>query len=175
MLVRLAAVLIVLLLAACTGVERDSATEASPSEAPQSTPDAHEPEGGHGTAKKCPVTVGTVRAWGSGTWEELTYRNGPLWVALYPKGIVHATAEDVQEDGPIAIKFGWWRETKGRLAIDGRRLDETESLLRARVPTGYGKRGFQSTALIFSGPGCWEVTGSLGVAKLTFVTRVVGP
>jgi hypothetical protein len=121
----------------------------------------------------CPVTRGTWEMW-PGNWSELTYRNGPLRVALYPDGIAQARRDDVREDGSIAIKFAWWREVKGRLAIMGRRLDAPAPPLRAHIPTGYGREGFQSTAVIFASPGCWEVTGSLGAARLTFVTSVVG-
>jgi hypothetical protein len=45
--------------------------------------------------------------------------------------------------------------------------------LRAEVPSGYGDKGFQATALVFATPGCWEVTGRVGDAGLTFVTKVV--
>jgi len=45
--------------------------------------------------------------------------------------------------------------------------------LRARIPDGYGDTGFQATALIFPTEGCWEVTGKVGEASRTFVTRVV--
>jgi hypothetical protein len=123
----------------------------------------------------CPVTVGTRETWPDGNSIELTYRDGPLFVALYPDGIVQATPDDVWEDGSIAIKFGWWRGVKGTLAIEGRRLDAPAPPVQARIPSGYGSSGFQSTAVIFAGPGCWEVTGSLGAVRLTFVTRVVGP
>jgi hypothetical protein len=168
--------MVVLLLAACTGDERDAATEASSTVTAPTSTDEHEPEGvGYVPVEECPTTVGTLRSWGAGNWEELTYRKGPLWVALYPRGIVQATSDDVQEDGSIAMKFAWWREARGRLAIVSRRLDAAAAPLRAHIPTGYGRRGFQSTALIFSSPGCWEVTGSLREAKLTFVTRVVAP
>ena len=36
-----------------------------------------------------------------------------------------------------------------------------------------GDRGFQATYIIFPTPGCWEVTGRVGDAKVTFITRVV--
>jgi hypothetical protein len=61
----------------------------------------------------CPVTVGTRETWPDGNSIELTYRDGPLFVALYPDGIVQATPDDVWEDGSIAIKFGWWRGGQG--------------------------------------------------------------
>ena len=53
------------------------------------------------------------------------------------------------------------------------RLDSAAPPLRAEVPSGYGERGFQATYLIFPTLGCWEVTGRVGDARVTFVTRIV--
>jgi hypothetical protein len=71
------------------------------------------------------------------------------------------------------MKFGWTRGVRGRLRIEGRRLDAPASPLRSVIPDGYGEIGFQPTYLVFSTPGCWEVTGRVGDASLTFVTKVV--
>jgi hypothetical protein len=79
----------------------------------------------------------------------------------------------VLKDGALSMKFPWYRGVRGQLTIVGHRLDATAPALRASVPSGYGDIGFQSTALIFPTPGCWEVTGSVGKEELTFVTRVV--
>jgi hypothetical protein len=79
----------------------------------------------------------------------------------------------VLPDGSLSMKFGWQRGVRGVLAIDGRRLDAAAPPLRAYIPSGYGDIGFQATALIFPTPGCWEVTGHVGTASLTFTTRVV--
>ena len=79
----------------------------------------------------------------------------------------------VLDDGSLAMKFPWWRGVQGPLRIDGRRLDASAPPLRADIPSGYGERGFQATSLIFPVPGCWEVTGRVGNASLTFITRVV--
>jgi hypothetical protein len=76
-------------------------------------------------------------------------------------------------DGSLGMKFGWQRGVRGHLTIDGRRLDGSAPPLRAVVPNGYGQIGFQATSLVFSTPGCWEVTGHVGDASLTFVTRVM--
>jgi hypothetical protein len=43
--------------------------------------------------------------------------------------------------------------------------------LRAHIPKGYDE--IQPTGVLFAGPGCWEVTGRVGDAALTFVTLVV--
>jgi hypothetical protein len=79
----------------------------------------------------------------------------------------------VTQDGSLGMKLGWRRGVRGHLTIEGRRLDGPALALRARIPDGYGDFGFQSTYVIFSTPGCWEVTGRVGDASLTFVTNVV--
>jgi hypothetical protein len=71
------------------------------------------------------------------------------------------------------MKFPWERSVRGQLTIDGRRLDALAPPLRADIPCCYGDIGFQATALIFATPGCWEVTGHVGDANLTFITNVV--
>jgi hypothetical protein len=55
-------------------------------------------------------------------------------------------------------------------------LDARAPRLRADISDNYGAIGFQPMYLIFSTPGCWQVTGHVGDWKawsLTFVTRVV--
>jgi len=79
----------------------------------------------------------------------------------------------VEADGSLVMKVPWHRGDRGQLSITGRRLDGPAAPLRARIPTGYGEIGFQSAALIFPTPGCWEVTGRVGGAQLTFVSLVV--
>jgi hypothetical protein len=79
----------------------------------------------------------------------------------------------VLPDGSLSMKFGWQRGVRGALRIDGRRLDATAPPLRAHIPNAYGDIGFQATALIFPTPGCWEVTGRVGNASVTFITKVV--
>ena len=79
----------------------------------------------------------------------------------------------VLPDGSLSMKFGWQRGVRGALTIDGARLDEAAPPLRSHIPAGYGDIGFQATALIFPTPGCWEVTGHVGNASLTFITKVV--
>jgi hypothetical protein len=99
----------------------------------------------------------------------------------------HPVAGDVHmKAGTIA-----WRETpstvhtaaetpacpvtapNGRGRAGQRGLDGSAGPLRASIPTGHGETGFQSTGLLFAGPGCWEVTGRVGDASLSFVTLVV--
>lgn len=104
-----------------------------------------------------------------------SYGNGLLSVGRWPDGTVVFKPGGpgfVMRDGSLGMKFGWRRGVRGRLTIEGRRLDAPALRLRARVPDGYGDFGFQSTYLVFSTPGCWEVTGRVGNASLTFVTKV---
>ena len=79
----------------------------------------------------------------------------------------------VTSDGALGMKFGWQRGVTGQLSIEGRRLDGTAPPLRSEVSSGYGPSGFQATYVIFPTPGCWEVTGRVGDASVTFVTSVV--
>jgi hypothetical protein len=104
------------------------------------------------------------------------YGNGKLWTTLSPNGTVEfrpGGPGSVDPDGSLGMKFPWWRGVRGKLIIEGKRLDRASPPLRAHIPEGYGDTGFQSTALIFPTAGCWEVTGRVGDASLTFVTRVI--
>lgn len=99
---------------------------------------------------------------------------GPF--GLWPEGTVvfkPGGAGFVTRDGSLGMKFGWQRGVRGQLRIEGHRLDASAPPLRSEVPEGYGDLGFQPTYLIFPTPGCWEVTGRVGEASVTFVTRVV--
>lgn len=99
---------------------------------------------------------------------------GPF--GLWPNGTVvfkPGGAGFVTRDGSLGMKFGWTRGVRGRLQIEGHRLDGPASPLRAHIPDGYGDFGFQATSLIFATPGCWEVTGRVGEASVTFVTMVL--
>ena len=105
-----------------------------------------------------------------------SHGNGKLWTVLYPDGTVvfrRGGPGFILSDGSLSMKFPWWRGVRGKLSIEGRRLDSSAPPLRARIPEGYGDTGFQSTAIIFPTEGCWEVTGKVGEASLTFVTKVV--
>lgn len=115
---------------------------------------------------RCDVTMPTAEGYGS---EQL------LVLGLWPKGDVifkPGGAGFVTNDGALGMKFGWNRGVRGKLQIEGRRLDGTAAPLRSEVPNGYGDIGFQSSYVIFPTPGCWEVTARVGEAQLVFVTRV---
>ena len=78
----------------------------------------------------------------------------------------------VTSDGALGMKFPWQRGVRGKLVITGRRLDAEAPALRSEVNNGYGDIGFQASYVIFPTPGCWEVTGHVADASVTFVTRV---
>jgi len=104
------------------------------------------------------------------------YGNEALSTGLWLEGKVvfrPGGPGETLDDGSLSMKFWWWRLARGKLTIQGRRLDGPSPPLRARIPDGYGDIGFQATALIFPTPGCWEVTGRVGDKTLTFVTQVV--
>jgi hypothetical protein len=114
-----------------------------------------------------------------GQTERGSYGNGRLSVGpfgLWPDGTVIFKPGGpgfVTADGSLGMKFGWRRGVRGRLSIEGRRLDAHASPLRSEVPDGYGDFGFQATYVIFPTPGCWEVRASIANTRLMFVTRVV--
>jgi hypothetical protein len=101
------------------------------------------------------------------------YGNGRLWTVLWPRGVFVAGPGDLERDGSISVKFPWWRRGYGYLKITGRRIDARADRLRAHIPRGYGRTGFQSTAVTFPTAGCWRVTGTAGPDRLTVVTLVV--
>lgn len=79
----------------------------------------------------------------------------------------------ITRDGALGMKYPWWRGVRGQLKIEGRRLDAAAPPLRSEVNNGYGDIGFHASYVIFPTPGCWEVTGRVADASVTFVTRVV--
>jgi len=147
-----------------------SARSTSPKPASQSVATAAN------TSQTCPVTVPNGSTPPGERRSRQHHGNGSLWTGLWPDGTVvfkPKGAGFVLEDGSLAMKFWWWRAVKGKLIIEGRRLDGPAGPLRASIPKGYRDTGFQASALIFPTEGCWEVTGRAGEASLTFVTRVV--
>ena len=120
-------------------------------------------------ADSCPVTIqNDIGAGGKyGDWQLSTV----LWergeFIFKPGGSGFVTP-----DGALGIKYPWWRGVRGTLHIEGRRLDGPAGPLRSEF-VDYGPTGFQASYVIFPTPGCWEVTGRAGEARLTFVARIV--
>lgn len=126
---------------------------------------------------QCPVTRPgkapadfAERLFGSG----YAFGSDDLWVGgLGADGVIVADPAFVEPDGSIGWKLGWWRITPGALTISGRRLDAPAPPLRGEAGDGYGTSGFQASGVYFPTEGCWEVTGTVGDATLTFVTFVL--
>jgi hypothetical protein len=93
-----------------------------------------------------------------------------LWISLWRD--TPSEPDDMLDDGSMSMKFPWWRGVKGKLTIEGRRLDGSAPPLRSIIPDGYGDTGFQPTGLIFPTEGCWEVVGKVGDVSLKFVILV---
>jgi len=101
------------------------------------------------------------------------YGNGSLWVGgLWRHGIVIMTRDDIDQQGQLQMKFGWYRLTSGYLKITGRRLDGPAPPATG-LTSGYGLTGFNASAVIFPTEGCWQITGRVGRASLTFTTFVI--
>jgi hypothetical protein len=106
------------------------------------------------------------------------YGNDSLWTELWmwDVGQVPVPASHLQADGSFGpMKWAWYRHRPGRLTIEGRRLDAPAPPLQAWIPDGYGDVGLQVAGIAFPTVGCWEITGRLGEASLTFVTQVIPP
>lgn len=137
-----------------------------------------QPQGGDGGNRfhlpECPVTIANGQTPPGERPSPGMHGNGMLWTALWSEGTVvfrPGGSGFVLPDGALQMKFPWWRGVRGPLTIEGRRLDAAAPSLRARIPSGYSG-SFQATGLIFPTPGCWEVTGRVGSASLTFVVAV---
>jgi hypothetical protein len=169
----------VLLLFGCSGAQSDERRSATSTL--EVGADDGEPAGSSTASATCRVTIPTrsvkgedigAAAFNFGTADlrvHLNWPRGRLRAGVLPGGGTIAT---INADGSITAKVGWWRGIPGKLVISGRRLDGEAPPLRADVPEGYGSQGFQPTGLTFPTTGCWEVTGKVGDAELTFVVTV---
>ncbi len=166
---------LILVLAACasapTPAPTTKAVSISPSPSPSQLPVTI------ADLAQCPVTrPGRAPAsiqdalFGSGSADG----NSRLWVGgLGDGGVIAADNGFINPDGSVGWKLGWWREVSGDLTITGQRLDAGAAPLESDVPSGYGQTGFQASGLTFPTEGCWQITGHVGAASLTFVTFVI--
>lgn len=125
----------------------------------------------------CPVTQPNGQAPPGERSGQNHHGNGKLWTVLWPDGLIEfgeGRPGRIGADGALGMKFPWWRGegVRGRLEISGRRLDGDAAPAYGEVPDGYGDTGFQAAGVVFPTEGCWEITGSVGDAELTFVQFV---
>lgn len=110
--------------------------------------------------------------------EPIYHGNGELWTVLWPNGRVifePGGAGFVLPDGSLGMKWAWIPSGPGELTVEGRRLDgSAPPAWAASISEAFidGERFFP-TYMIFPTAGCWEITGRVGNASLTFVTLVV--
>jgi len=109
--------------------------------------------------------------------EPIYHENGELWTVLWPNGQVifePGGAGFVLPDGSLGMKWAWIPTGPGELTVTGWRLDGAAPPAWADIGEGFidGERFFP-TYMMFPTAGCWEVTGRVGTASLTFVTLVV--
>lgn len=121
----------------------------------------------------CPLTIPNGNTPPNALPSPNRHGNGALWVDLWPENKILVEPEQLNLDGSISVKFGWYRGARGQLTITGRRLDAPAPPLQADILDGYGDSGFQASGIHFPSEGCWEITGSVGDDKLTFVTLVI--
>jgi hypothetical protein len=137
----------------------------------------------------CPVTIPNGSTLPGERPSPDYHGNGKLWAALDRRGRFVVAPESeylgpggvtvdgiLRPDGSVGIKFPWWRGpgVRGRVRIQARRLDAPALRVdRTIPPAGYGLTGFQAAGLDLPSVGCWQVTGSVGQVRLTFVTLVV--
>ena len=101
---------------------------------------------------------------------DLNWTDGILRAGRLPGGGSIAT---INPDGSISAKLGWWRGVRGAFSIIGRRLDRPAPPLRVSLHTAsYPTIGFIPSGLTFPTIGCWRVTATQGVGRLTFVVLV---
>jgi hypothetical protein len=127
--------------------------------------------------KKCPITHANGSSPPGERYSPEHHGNGKLWTVLWPNGLVEfgpGRPGMIGENGVLGMKFPWWRDdsVRGSLEITGRRLDGDAPPAFGDVPDGYGSTGFQASGIFFPTVGCWEITGSVGDAELTFVQYV---
>ena len=123
----------------------------------------------------CPVTLANGSTPPLESPQPGHHGNGELWTRLWDEGTVRFVPDgpgQILDEGRLVMGFEWWRGVPGELEIDSRPLDPGTPRVRARISGNYGGSGFQPVGISFPAEGCWEITGSVGDASLTFVTLV---
>lgn len=125
----------------------------------------------------CPVTAPNGALLPSGAINLNGYGNDALSTILWSNGEVVFEPGGpgfVLPDGELGMKWGWVPYVPGELTITGERIDADAPPMRARIGEGrVDDTMFFPSYIVFSTPGCWEVTGEIDGHRLTFVTLVI--
>jgi len=114
----------------------------------------------------CSVTPSSYQT-KTATIEKTALGNGP-WLINEDRTI---WAADQPYVANRAVNTVWMRPANTELSITGHRLDADAPLLLAGPVAPYST-GYLAIGLTFPAAGCWEVTGTAGESKLTFITKV---
>ncbi len=167
-------VLLIFLLVGCARVGPSVVLTSSPTDAGASTTQtalAH-----NQTLAPCLVTKPNGETPPGENPSSTFYGNGSMWTDLRPDGNVIIRANqpgNIGAGGSLTLMWPWWHSPTGQLTIEGRRLDAPAAPLRADIQPRFDVSSFDMSNLTFPTPGCWEITGRVGQASLTFVTQVV--
>ena len=122
--------------------------------------------------RACPVTPPNGSPPPGGGRDRFYLGRDGLWTVLWPHGLVVVPPDDIGRDGVLGMKFPWWRGpgVRGYLHITGN--DVGSGVPVSARTAGYGRTGFNASAVFFPEEGCYRITGRAGEAELTFVTLV---
>jgi hypothetical protein len=126
----------------------------------------------------CPVTVPSEGPNGPQMLRGASVHGHILWVSSWKDGTVpfrEGGPGFILPDGSLQMKFLWAKGggLRGPLTVHGKRLDAPAPRLSADIDDEYVNQDYQPSYLIFATAGCWQVTGEVADARVTFVTRVI--
>ena len=107
--------------------------------------------------------------------DEFWYGTQALWTALRLDGTWNGLP---YQDGAYTQKVFWWSrdyDWKSPLSVTGKRLDGSAPPLRSSPATNAFAEDIGSSILVgveIPGAGCWEITGHLRGATISFVVWV---
>jgi hypothetical protein len=158
-----------LILAGCFGNSDPAATHRAAHEGTPASPKATAVSPSKGT---CALTLPNGRTPPGERDIGANHGNNHIWTAMWPHNVLIASGNYIAADGSVVMKWPWWwRGVQGQIKITGHRLDGDVPPLTAYTQQGYTR--FQPSGIRFPTEGCWEVTGTVGDARLTFVTLVL--
>ena len=126
----------------------------------------------------CPVTLPNGSTPPGERHSSNHHGNGKLWTGLFPNGLIEFGSGRpgfIRDDGVLSMKFPWWlgENVRGSFKITGRRLDGDVPPAFGDSVDGHVESGFIPSMVFFPTEGCWEITGSVGDATLSFVQFVL--